>query len=118
MSVIAVVIVNSENHPIYIRIKYDYDKKKISEEENMTILYNINAALDIIDEKQNNSQSRDTYLGNYSFVFILFFNFNFIHLCLSGLLNQCENYKIYGFLSPTKVKILLMVSTNINVMFR
>jgi len=70
MSVIAVVIVNSDNHPVYIRIKHDNDKSKINEEENMTILYNINAALDIVEEKQNSNQSRDAYLGNIYLIII------------------------------------------------
>ncbi|XP_015790274.1 trafficking protein particle complex subunit 2-like protein [Tetranychus urticae] len=97
MSVLALVIVNSDNYPVFIKTRHDYDKSKMSAEENMNILYNMNATLDIIEERQGQNQNRDPYLG---------------------LLNQCESYKIYGLLSATRIKILLMVSTNVSVMFR
>lgn len=39
-------------------------------------------------------------------------------ILFSGLLTQCESYKIYGYLSATKTKILLMIANNVDVMFR
>ncbi|XP_074603629.1 trafficking protein particle complex subunit 2-like protein [Brevipalpus obovatus] len=97
MSVLALAILNSDNYPVLIRTRHDYDSSSMNEEENMNLLYNLNAALDIVEERQNQAQNKDSYLG---------------------LLNQCETYKIYGLLSATKTKILLMVSTSVGNMFR
>ena len=103
MSVLALVIVNAENYPVYIRTRYDYDKSKISEEENVTILYNINATLDIIEEKAREDSSKFPNVSREIYL---------------GLLSQSEEYKIYGLLSATKTKIILMVSTALNLMVR
>ncbi|RWS24160.1 trafficking protein particle complex subunit 2-like protein [Leptotrombidium deliense] len=97
MSVTAVAIINSENIPIFIKTKFDFIEKSEGDEQNVNLLYILHSSLDIVEEKQNQHQSRDPYLG---------------------LLNQCENYKIYGLLSPTKSKILLMVSVNSNSILR
>ncbi|RWS03563.1 trafficking protein particle complex subunit 2-like protein [Dinothrombium tinctorium] len=96
MSVIAIAIINSENVPIYIKTKHDFCENS-EDEEKINLLYILHSSLDIVEERQNQLQNRDAYLG---------------------LLNQCENYKIYGLLSTTKSKILLMVSMNSNTILR
>lgn len=53
----------------------------------------MHASLDIVDEKSEQPTSRDNFLG---------------------VLYQCEQYKIYGLMSTTKVKVLLMVSQRYN----
>lgn len=76
------------------------------------LLYLLHASLDVVEEKIGVNHAlpgggpagggppgttagpppnRDTYLA---------------------ILNQCENYKIYGFVSATKVKVLLMISAS------
>lgn len=61
MSILAVVIINSDNHPVYVKTRKDLDDSFMTDEENMNLLFNLNAALDIVDENQ--AHVRDTYLG-------------------------------------------------------
>lgn len=81
----AVAIVNTANCPLLIRTSYD----NIDENEATNLIYLLHASLDIVQEKAEQPTSRDNFLG---------------------VLYQCEQYKIYGLMSTTKVKILLMIS--------
>lgn len=85
----AVAIVNMANFPLFIRTNMD----DIDKEEATRLIYLMHASLDIIEEKLEQPSSRDNFLG---------------------VLYQCEQYKIYGLVSVTKVKILLAVSQHHN----
>lgn len=85
----AIAIVSTANSPLLIRTNLD----DIDKEEATKLIYLLHASLDIIDEKSEQPTSRDNFLG---------------------VLYQCEQYKIYGLMSTTKVKILLMLSLKMN----
>lgn len=81
----AVAIVNTANCPLLIRTSYD----EVDKDKETNLIYLMHASLDIVQEKTEQPTSRDNFLG---------------------VLYQCEQYKIYGLLSTTKVKILLMLN--------
>lgn len=81
----AIAIVSTSNRPLLIRTILDETDK----EEATRLIYLMHASLDIVEEKVEQPTSRDNFLG---------------------ILYQCERYKIYGLMSTTKVKILLMIS--------
>lgn len=70
------------------------DQNAENQEEAIKLVYLMHASLDIVQEKAEQQTSRDNFLG---------------------VLYQCEQYKIYGSMSTTKVKILLMISQRYNV---
>lgn len=82
----AIAIVNTTNSPLLIRTCLD----DVDKEETTKLIYLLHASLDIVEEKPT---SRENFLG---------------------LLYQCEKYRIYGLMSTTKVKVLLMVSHRYN----
>lgn len=88
-SPLALAIVNTANRPLLIRTTYD----NVDEDEAIRLVYLMHASLDIVDEKIEQPTSRDNYLG---------------------VLYQCEQFKIFGLMSTTKVKILLMISQRYN----
>jgi hypothetical protein len=85
----AVAIVSTANSPLLIRTSLD----DIDKEEATRLVYLLHASLDIVDEKTEQPTSRDNFLG---------------------ILYQCEQFRIYGMVSTTKVKILLMLSLKMN----
>lgn len=85
----AVAIVNTANSPLLLRTSFDDTDK----EEATKLIYLMHASLDIVQEKAEQPTSRDNFLG---------------------ILYQCEQYKIYGLMSTTKVKVLLMISQRHN----
>lgn len=62
---------------------------EIDSEEAIKLVYLMHASLDIVEERAEQHTTRDNFLG---------------------VLYQCEQYKIYGLMSTTKVKILLMIN--------
>lgn len=78
----AIAIVDTRNCPLLIRTILDDTDK----EQAIKMIYLLHASLDIVDEKPT---SRDNFLGT---------------------LHQSEQYKIYCFMSTTKIKILMMLS--------
>lgn len=82
----AIAIVNTSNCPLLVRTSLD----DINKEEATKLIYLLHASLDIVEERPT---SRENFLG---------------------LLYQCEKYRIYGLISTTKVKVLLMVSHRYN----
>lgn len=84
-----VAIVNTSNCPLLVRTNLD----EIDKDEATKLMYLMHASLDIVEEKAEQPTSRDNFLG---------------------LLYQCEQYKIYGLMSTTKVKILLMINQRYN----
>lgn len=85
VSPIAIAIVNPTNNPLLVRTSLD----DIDKEEATKLIYLMHASLDIVEEKCEQPTTRDNFLG---------------------ILYQCEQYKIYGLMSTTKVKVLLMIS--------
>lgn len=85
----AIAIVNSANCPLLIKTSLD----DIDREAAIKLIYLLHASLDIVEEKSEQPTSRDNFLG---------------------VLYQCEQYKIYGLMSTTKIKILLMLSNKMN----
>lgn len=85
----AIAILNSSNCPLLIRTSLD----GIDKEEATKLIYLMHISLDIVQEKAEQPTSRDNFLG---------------------VLYQCEQYKIYGLMSTTKVKILLMINQRYN----
>lgn len=85
----AVAVVNMTNFPLLIRTNVD----DVDKDEATKLVYLMHASLDIIEEKVEQPTSRDNFLG---------------------VLYQCEQYKIYGLISVTKVKVLLAVSQHYN----
>lgn len=88
----AIAIVNMANCPLLIRTSLD----DVDKEEATKLIYLMHASLDIVEEKSEQPTSRDNFLG---------------------ILYQCEQYKIYGLMSTTKVKILLMLSLKMSFGF-
>lgn len=85
----AIAIVNTANQPLLLRTSFD----GIDKEQATKLMYLLHASLDIVQEKAEQPTSRDNFLGT---------------------LYQCEDYKIFGLMSTTKVKILLMISQRYN----
>lgn len=85
----AVAIVNTANCPLLIKTSYD----NIDQNEATNLIYLLHASLDIVQEKAEQPTFRDNFLG---------------------VLYQCERYKIYGLMSTTKVKVLLIISQQYN----
>ena len=85
----AIAIVNTANHPLLIRTHLD----DVDKEEATKLIYLLHASLDIVEEKAEQPASRDNFLG---------------------LLYHCEQHRIYGFMSTTKVKVLLMIGQRFN----
>ena len=80
-----IAIVNTSNCPLLIRTILD----DVDKEEATKLIYLLYASLDIVEEKAEQPTSRDNFLG---------------------ILHQCERYKIYGLMSTTKVKVLIIIS--------
>jgi hypothetical protein len=85
--IICVAIVGLQNNPLYIQSFTDGD-------DALKLHYIVHCSLDVIDERVNNpkkigSTLNETYLG---------------------LLYPSENYKVYGYLTNTKVKFILVTT--------
>jgi len=65
--------------------------KTINDENELKYQYTIHTALDVVDEKMKRSENKDLYLG---------------------LLYLIEDYRIYGFITNTKIKILIIIETS------
>ena len=83
--VVALAIVNRENQPVFFKVASHLD-----EAESNKLVCLLYSSLDFIDEKQSQAGSRDPYLG---------------------LLSQLDNLKVYGLLSTTKAKVILILTT-------
>uniref|UniRef100_U5EV47 Trafficking protein particle complex subunit 2-like protein n=1 Tax=Corethrella appendiculata TaxID=1370023 RepID=U5EV47_9DIPT len=84
-------IIAKNNSPLYIATA-DLDKE-------IELQYRVNASLDVVEEKclqKQTPDSRDLYLG---------------------LLYATETYKIYGYVTNTKVKFIIIIDSS-NTSFR
>lgn len=71
MSVVALAIVNKDNVPVLVRTRADVLGDLASEADRADatkLVYLLHSSLDIIDEKQNQSQTREAYLGWFTTV--------------------------------------------------
>lgn len=90
MSVLCLAVISADNAPLYLRTRNGFEGRE-DDNQDIQLLYILHASLDVIEERQLQPQNRETYLG---------------------LLSQTETYKVFGLLSATRIKIILMVSTN------
>lgn len=81
----AIAIVTNSNCPLIIRTILD----DVDQDEAAKLIYLLHTSLDIVDEKIAQPTSRDNFLG---------------------ILYQCEQFKIYGHITTTKIKILCLLS--------
>ncbi|KAG5395402.1 hypothetical protein IGI04_025365 [Brassica rapa subsp. trilocularis] len=89
--IVCVAVVGHQNNPLYIQ--------SFTEAEDALKLHHIvHCSLDVIDERVNNPSKSGTTL-NEAFL---------------GLLYPPLNYKVYGYLTNTKVKFI-MVTTDLDV---
>ncbi|KAG5678372.1 hypothetical protein PVAND_008054 [Polypedilum vanderplanki] len=80
----SVAIISKDNSPLYV-LAADMDKET-------ELQYNFHSALDIVDEKSSNTANKnfDSFLG---------------------MLYATELYKIYGYMTNTKIKFILIVDS-------
>ncbi|XP_017702058.1 trafficking protein particle complex subunit 2-like protein isoform X2 [Phoenix dactylifera] len=89
--IVCVAVVGHENNPLYLQSFTEAD-------DALKLHHIVHSSLDVIDERVNNPKKSGSTL-NETFL---------------GLLYPTENYKVYGYLTNTKVK-LIMVMTDLDV---
>eukprot|EP01132_Coremiostelium_polycephalum_P000526 gene526-664_t len=84
--IVCVSIVGKGNNPLFIQ---DYSSG-LSEENKLKLHYIVHCSLDIIEEKPGSTKKQvgDMYLG---------------------LLYLTEDYKVYGYLTNTKIKFIVVI---------
>ncbi|XP_064598796.1 trafficking protein particle complex subunit 2-like protein [Liolophura sinensis] len=85
---VCVAVIAKENYPLYI--------KTISTENELRFYYTVHTSLDVVEEKissvgKNSNDLRELYLG---------------------LLYPTEDFKVYGYVTNTKVKFVIVVETS------
>jgi len=85
---VCIAIIGKDNSPLYIGTT-DLDKE-------LELQYRVHAALDVVEEKcvpgaKTLPESKDLYLG---------------------LLYSTENHKIYGYVTNTKIKFIIVVDSS------
>ncbi|XP_052817059.1 trafficking protein particle complex subunit 2-like protein [Mya arenaria] len=85
---VCVAVIAKENYPLYI--------KAASAENELKFYYTVHTSLDVIEEKVNNvgknaNELRELYLG---------------------LLYPTEDYKVYGYVTNTKIKFVIVVESS------
>nr|XP_010935146.2 trafficking protein particle complex subunit 2-like protein isoform X2 [Elaeis guineensis] len=89
--IVCVAVVGHQNNPLYLQSFTEAD-------DALKLHHIIHCSLDVIDERINNPKKSGPTL-NEAFL---------------GLLYPTENYKVYGYLTNTKVKFI-MVTTDLDV---
>ncbi|XP_021861164.2 uncharacterized protein [Spinacia oleracea] len=89
--IVCVAVVGHQNNPLYIQSFTEAD-------DALKLHHIVHCSLDVIDERVNNPKKSGPML-NETFL---------------GLLYPTENYKVYGYLTNTKVKFIL-VTTDLDV---
>lgn len=93
MPVLCLAVVGADNSPVFLRTR-NWIEGQNSEvpPDDIHLLYVLHSSLDTIEERLGQSgQSRDTYLG---------------------LLKQSETYRVFGLVTATLVKILVLVAAS------
>jgi len=85
---ICVAVIGKENYPLYI--------KTICVENELKFYYTVHTSLDVVEEKisstgKNTGDLRELYLG---------------------LLYPTEDYKVYGYVTNTKIKFVIVVESS------
>ncbi|GMN38206.1 hypothetical protein TIFTF001_007444 [Ficus carica] len=89
--IVCVAVVGHQNNPLYIQSFTDAD-------DALKLHHIVHCSLDVVDERVNNPKKPEPTL-NETFL---------------GLLYPTENYKVYGYLTNTNVKFIL-VTTDLDV---
>ncbi|TYK12112.1 trafficking protein particle complex subunit 2-like protein [Cucumis melo var. makuwa] len=89
--IVCVAVVGHQNNPLYIQSFTEAD-------DALKLHHIVHCSLDVVDERVNNPRKSGPTL-NETFL---------------GLLYPTENYKVYGYLTNTKVKFI-MVTTDLDV---
>lgn len=89
--IVCVAVVGQQNSPLFVQSFTNGD-------DELKFHYIVHCSLDVIDEKVNNPKKAGAAL-NETFL---------------GLLYPMEDYKVYGYLTNTKVKFIL-VTTDLDV---
>ncbi|QCE12431.1 hypothetical protein DEO72_LG10g3675 [Vigna unguiculata] len=89
--IVCVAVVGHQNNPLYIQSFTEAD-------DALKLHHIVHCSLDVVDERVNNPKRSGPML-NETFL---------------GLLYPIENYKVYGYLTNTKVKFIL-VTTDLDV---
>ncbi|PON45073.1 Trafficking protein particle complex subunit [Parasponia andersonii] len=85
--IVCVAVVGHQNNPLYIQSFTDAD-------DALKLHHIVHCSLDVVDERVNNPKKTGPTL-NETFL---------------GLLYPTENYKVYGYLTNTKVKFILVTT--------
>jgi len=85
---ICVAVIGKENYPLFI--------KTISADNELKFYYTVHTSLDVVEEKissvgKNTNDLRELYLG---------------------LLYPTEDYKVYGYVTNTKIKLVIVVESS------
>ncbi|XP_013382423.1 trafficking protein particle complex subunit 2-like protein [Lingula anatina] len=89
---VCVAVISKENFPLFI--------KTIPTENELKFFYTVHTSLDVVEEKISN-------VGK---------NVNDMRELYLGLLYPTEDYKVYGYVTNTKVKFVIVVeSSNTNL---
>lgn len=85
---VCVAVIAKENYPLYI--------KTIATDDELKFYYTVHTSLDVVEEKissvgKNTNDLRELYLG---------------------LLYPTEDYKVYGYVTNTKVKFVIVVESS------
>ncbi|CAH1270857.1 TRAPPC2L [Branchiostoma lanceolatum] len=85
---VCVAVISKENYPLYIQT--------IPTEDDLKFHYTVHTSLDVVEEKINNvgkttNDLRELYLG---------------------LLYPTEDYKVYGYVTNTKIKFVVVVESS------
>ncbi|XP_051135761.1 uncharacterized protein LOC127254601 [Andrographis paniculata] len=89
--IVCVAVVGHQNNPLYVQSFTEAD-------DALKLHHIVHCSLDVVDERMNNPRKIGSAL-NETFL---------------GLLYPTENYKVYGYLTNTKVKFIL-VTSDLNV---
>ncbi|XWS62627.1 hypothetical protein CRYUN_Cryun06bG0027300 [Craigia yunnanensis] len=85
--IVCVAVVGDQNNPLYIQSFTDAD-------DALKLHYIVHCSFDVVDERVNNPKKSGPTL-NETFLGVLF---------------PTENYKVYGYLTNTKVKFILVTT--------
>ncbi|XP_077233052.1 SNARE-like superfamily protein [Tasmannia lanceolata] len=85
--IVSVAVVGHQNNPLYLQSFTEAD-------DALKLHHIVHCSLDVIDERVNNPKKTGPTL-NETFL---------------GLLYPAENYKVYGYLTNTKVKFILVTT--------
>ncbi|XP_028392412.1 trafficking protein particle complex subunit 2-like protein [Dendronephthya gigantea] len=89
---VCVAVIAKENHPLFLRT--------MSPEEELKFHYTVHTSLDVVEEKvssltKSSNDPRELYLG---------------------LLYPTEDYKVYGYVTNTKIKFVVVVESANNLL--